>query len=210
MHDQQNIKIYSLLFTFCELVIEHARTSYFCMYGGADKSLARPTSRCRTTESIVSLEANLLLRPNKVCLLQTVKNFQRDERQLICLIFKQKLSVRAKHLSAPLYINSVVDNFTLPLYLGHDFVNIVFKIKYKFISSLNEIFWERTWKNYQICRTMNPFSTKVRFMSSAGSRCKREKAAGKQKSVMKEESDRGKRRDKTTGSSRRLFEEAKV
>ena len=33
---------------------------------GADKSLARPTSRCRRTESIVSLEANLLLRSNTV------------------------------------------------------------------------------------------------------------------------------------------------
>ena len=41
---------------------------------GADKSLARHTSRCRRTESIVSLEANLLLRPNNICLLQTVKD----------------------------------------------------------------------------------------------------------------------------------------
>jgi len=41
---------------------------------GADKSLARPTSRCRRTESIVSLEANLLLRSNNICLLQTGKN----------------------------------------------------------------------------------------------------------------------------------------
>jgi len=43
-------------------------------YQGADKSLTRPTSRCRRTESIVLLEANLLLRSNNMCLLQTLKN----------------------------------------------------------------------------------------------------------------------------------------
>ena len=53
------------------------------MYRGADKSLARPTSRCRRMESIVSLEANLLLRSNNICLLQTLKNLWRDERHLI-------------------------------------------------------------------------------------------------------------------------------
>jgi len=40
----------------------------------ADKSLARPTFRRRRRESIVSLEANLLLRSNNICLLQTLKN----------------------------------------------------------------------------------------------------------------------------------------
>ena len=43
------------------------------MYQGAEKSLARPTSRCRRTDSIV-LEANLLLRSNNICFLQTLKN----------------------------------------------------------------------------------------------------------------------------------------
>ena len=43
-------------------------------YQGADKSLARPTSWCCRTESIVLLEANLLLRSNNICMLQTVKN----------------------------------------------------------------------------------------------------------------------------------------
>ena len=33
---------------------------------GVDKSLARPTSRWLRTESIVSLEANLLLRSNNI------------------------------------------------------------------------------------------------------------------------------------------------
>ena len=42
-------------------------------YRGAVKSLARPTSQCRRTESIVS-ENNLLLGSNNICLLQTVKN----------------------------------------------------------------------------------------------------------------------------------------
>ena len=32
------------------------RSVYFVIRGGADKSLARPTSRCSRTESIVSLE----------------------------------------------------------------------------------------------------------------------------------------------------------
>jgi len=41
---------------------------------GADKSLARPSSRCPRMDSKVSLEANLLLRSNNVCLLQTLKN----------------------------------------------------------------------------------------------------------------------------------------
>jgi len=43
-------------------------------YRDADKSLARPTSRCLRTESVVSLEANLLLRSNNICLLQTLIN----------------------------------------------------------------------------------------------------------------------------------------
>jgi len=43
-------------------------------YRGADKSLARPTSRCRRTELVVLLEAKLLLRSNNMCLLQTLKN----------------------------------------------------------------------------------------------------------------------------------------
>jgi hypothetical protein len=34
---------------------------YFVIYRGADKSLARPTSRCRRTESIVSLEIRAIL-----------------------------------------------------------------------------------------------------------------------------------------------------
>jgi len=42
-------------------------------YRGTDKSLARPTSRCRRTEQIASLEANLLFRSYNVCLLQAVK-----------------------------------------------------------------------------------------------------------------------------------------
>ena len=46
----------------------------YSTYRGADKSLARPTSRCLMTESIVSLEVNLLLRSNNICLLQTFKN----------------------------------------------------------------------------------------------------------------------------------------
>ena len=41
---------------------------------GADKSLAQPTSRHLRTESIVPLEANLQLRSNNICLLQTVKS----------------------------------------------------------------------------------------------------------------------------------------
>ena len=45
--------------------------------------LARPTSRFRRTETIVSLEANLLFRSNNICLLQTVKEIQRDERQIV-------------------------------------------------------------------------------------------------------------------------------
>ena len=57
----------------------------------ADKSLARPTSRYRRTELIVSLEANLLLISNNMRLLQTVINLYRDERQLIFLIFTEGL-----------------------------------------------------------------------------------------------------------------------
>jgi len=60
----QQIRPRQLPFTFFNL--------RYCR--GADKSLVRPTSRCRRTESIVSLEANLLLRSNNICLLQTVKN----------------------------------------------------------------------------------------------------------------------------------------
>ena len=43
------------------------------MNRGADKSLAQPTYRCLRTETIVSLEANLLPRSNNICLLQTLK-----------------------------------------------------------------------------------------------------------------------------------------
>ena len=41
---------------------------------GADKSLALPTSLCSRTETLVSLEANLLLISNNICLLQALKN----------------------------------------------------------------------------------------------------------------------------------------
>jgi len=53
-------------------------TCSICTYRGADKSLARPTSRCHRTESIVSLEANLQLRSNNICWLQTVKCLWKD------------------------------------------------------------------------------------------------------------------------------------
>ena len=43
---------------------------------GADKSLARPTSQSHRTEWLVSLEANLLLRSNNICLLQTLRTFR--------------------------------------------------------------------------------------------------------------------------------------
>jgi len=43
------------------------------IYRGADKFLNRPTSRCRRTESILSLVANLLLRSNNIHLLQSLK-----------------------------------------------------------------------------------------------------------------------------------------
>jgi len=46
-----------------------ATADFHCLvlaYRSADKFLARPTSQCRRTESIVSLEANLLLRSNNI------------------------------------------------------------------------------------------------------------------------------------------------
>ena len=42
------------------------REDFVLLYRHADKSLARPTSRCCRTDSIVSLEANLLLRSNNI------------------------------------------------------------------------------------------------------------------------------------------------
>ena len=73
-------------FNHCANAVARDICCLLVVYPDVDKSLARSTSRCRRKESIVSLEANLLLRSNNICLLQTVKNLQRDERQLICLI----------------------------------------------------------------------------------------------------------------------------
>ena len=52
----------------------HLPQAEFSNYRGADKSFARPNSQCLRTETVVSLEINLLLRSNNVCLLQTLKN----------------------------------------------------------------------------------------------------------------------------------------
>ena len=59
------IPIYKFVFTVicyfaCNLFIAVGATTgdmlWYCIRRGADKSLARPTSRCRRTESRVSLE----------------------------------------------------------------------------------------------------------------------------------------------------------
>jgi hypothetical protein len=74
------------------------------MYRGADKSLARPISRCRRTESIVSLEIHAILTETlgeHAPLYATVKNwvaqFKRGD-----FLHQFFFPGRAKDLSAPL------------------------------------------------------------------------------------------------------------
>jgi len=51
------------------LKLGHSQLGLDPFYWSADKSLAQLNFRCRRTESIMLLEANLLLRSNNVCLL---------------------------------------------------------------------------------------------------------------------------------------------
>jgi hypothetical protein len=44
-----------------QAITKLTRALFLCMYRGADKSLARPTTRCRSTEAIVSLEIDAAL-----------------------------------------------------------------------------------------------------------------------------------------------------
>jgi hypothetical protein len=84
-------------------------SSYFLdsiYIGGADKSLARPTSRCRRTESIVSLEIHAILRetlgehaPSYATVKNWVAQFKRGD------FYNCPPPRRAKDLSAPRYWN---------------------------------------------------------------------------------------------------------
>jgi len=86
------------------------------MYTGADKSLARPASRCHRTESIVS-EANLLLRSNNTGLFKmivgvlTTCNTQYTWDRSICIFLFNRITLKVfLHTLQVLYMCTLCDS----------------------------------------------------------------------------------------------------